>query len=150
MKHFTMFPETRFARTMFVNEINKREVPVEIDGIIIGVDKELVNLITAMNKFPGIRTIESCAGHGKKPPTIWFQPDSIEDLPPLLYWFDRCHSSCYWPVHIYTDCSADHVTWMVKAMVKGEKAYQEADKIAKYMEEFLNEEAESEEGCALG
>ncbi|KKN26502.1 hypothetical protein LCGC14_0874180 [marine sediment metagenome] len=150
MKHFTVFSETRFARTMFVDQITPREDPVEIDGVINGVDKELVNLVKAMNKFPGIRTIESCAGHGNKPPAIWFQPDSIEDLPALLYWFDRCHSGCYWPVRIYTDCSADHVTWMVKARVDGEEAYQEADKIAEYMERYIDEQSQPEEGCAIG
>ena len=145
MSHFTIFPETRVARTMFVNEIRSHEVPVEIDGIIVGVDKELVNLVKAMNKFPGIRTFESCAGHGDKEPAIWFQPDSIEDLPRLLYWFDRCHSGCRWDVFIYTDCCADHVTWMLQARVMGEEAYQEADKIASYMEKFLDEETNSEE-----
>ena len=144
MRHFTIFSETRFARTMFVDEIRDHEVPVELDGIIVGVDKELVNLVKVMNKFPGIRTLESCAGHGDKEPAIWFQPDSIEDLPHLLYCFDRCHSGCYWPVHIYTDCSADHVRWMVKARVVGEEAYQEADKIAEYMEKHLDEEAQTD------
>ena len=137
MSHFLMFDGTRLARTMFVDEIKPHEDPVEIDGIIVGVDKEIVKLVEAMNKFPGIRTIETCAGHGNKAPAIWFQPDSIEDLPALLYWFDRCHSGCHWPVHIYTDCSADHVTWMVKAMIKGDEAYQEADKIAECMEKYL-------------
>lgn len=139
MTHFKVFPETRMARTMFVEEMKDYEVAVEVNGILVGVDKELVNLVKAMNKFPGIRTIESCAGHGRKPPAIWFVPESIEVLPAMLYWFDRCHSSCNWNVRIYTGCSADHVMWMVEARMEGEEAYQEADKIAKYMEEHLNE-----------
>lgn len=136
-----------------MNEIKDYEVPVEIDGIIVGVDEELVRLVKVMNRFPGIRTIECCAGHGNKEPAIWFIPDSIDALPALLYWFDKCHSGCYWPVNIYTDCSADHVTWMVGARVMGEEAYAEADKIAACMEEyeeFLDEQSQSEEGCAIG
>lgn len=139
MTHFTVFSETRIARTMFVDKIKDYEEAVEVDGILVGVDKELVNLVKAMNRFPGIRTIESCAGHGDNGARIWFTPKSIEDLPAMLYCFDRCHSGCHWPVYISTDCSADHVTWMVESLVKGEEAYQEADKIAKYMEKHLNE-----------
>ena len=150
MNHFTMFPETRYAKTMFVDQITDRESAVEIDGIIVGVDEELVRLVKVMNKFPRIRTLSCCAGHGNKEPAIWFQPDSIEDLPALLYWFDRCHSGCRWDVFIYTDCCADHVTWMLKARVVGEEAYQEADKIAGYMERYLDEQSQPEEGCAIG
>ena len=133
-----------------VDIIKSYEVPVEIDGVIVGIDKALVRLVKVMNRFPGIRTIESCAGHGRKPPAIWFVPDSIEILPAMIYWFDRCHSSCNWDVRIYTGCSADHVIWMVEARVEGEEAYQEADKIAKCMEESLDEQSQPEEGCALG
>jgi hypothetical protein len=135
---------------MFVDQINPREDPVEIDGVIVGVDKEIVKLVEAMNKFPGIRTIESCSGHGHKEPAIWFQPDSIEDLPVLLYWFDSCHSTCHWPIHIYTGCSADHVIWVVEAMIMGEEAYQEADKIAGYMARYIDEQSQPKEGCAIG
>ncbi len=137
------------SNTTIAMNLKPHEEPVEIGGFVVGVDKELVRLVKAINKFPGIATIECCSGHGEKEPAIWFFPTSIKALPPLLYWFDRCHSGCYWPVHIYTDCSADHVTWMVEARVKGEEAYQEADKIAECMEKYLDEETDSEESCGL-
>jgi hypothetical protein len=117
-----------------------RELPVQIGKHIVGVDKELVRLVKAINKFPGIRTIECCSGHGLEVVGIWFVPDSIEALPLLLYCFDSCHTGVNtWPVSIYTDCSADHVTWVVESQTRGEEAYKEADKIASVMENVLAE-----------
>lgn len=115
------------------------KVFVKIDGEIVEIDKELVRLVKVMNRFPGIKTTECCSGHGKQKSAIWFVPESIKALPNLLYWFDACHSGCDWPVCIYTDCSADHVTWIVEARVIGEEAYQEANKIAQCMEKYLYE-----------
>lgn len=116
------------------------KVSVKIDNEIVEIDEELVRLVKVMNRFPGIKTTECCSGHGKQKSAIWFVPESIKVLPSLLYWFDTCHSGCYWPVYIYTDCSADHVTWVVEARVTGEEAYQEAAKIAACMEKYLDEE----------
>ncbi len=51
-------------------------------------DPECVRLCDAMNAFPGIRTVESCCGHGKKPYRIWFKARDLLVLPRLLYYFD--------------------------------------------------------------
>ena len=55
---------------------------------IKGLDPEVVEIVAAMNKFPGICTVESCWGHEHTPIHIWFVADSLEALPPLLYWID--------------------------------------------------------------
>ena len=52
------------------------------------IDAECVDLYLAMNRLPGIQTIESCCGHGKHQYRIWFWADSLEALPRLLYWVD--------------------------------------------------------------
>ena len=68
-------------------------------------DTECVSLCDAMNRFPGIETILSCCGHGKKPFMIWFVTRSLEDLPALVYFFDG-HTGVYgWRVGVNTDGS---------------------------------------------
>ena len=93
-----------------------------------------------MNRFPGIRTVESCSGHGEQPASIFFVPESIDDLPPMLYYFDACHSGVTWPVYICTDCGAHRVTWVVESINKGPQAYIEGNKIAEAMEVVVSED----------
>ncbi len=129
--------------------IKSYEEGVEISGEIVGIDKEIVRLVKVMNQFPGIETISSCCGHGEHEIRIWFIPVAIEVLPQMLYWFDACHSGWNWPVSIYTDCSADHVTWMVSSLGDvGEEAYGASEVIAEYMENYLKEEV-NPDGCGL-
>ena len=98
-------------------------------------DPEVLGLCRAMNAFPGITTVESCCGHGRFPFRIWFAPESLDALPPLLYWFDQCHSGeDGWRVVVYTDCSADHPSFMAEGPCGG---YESADVIAKCMQEDL-------------
>ena len=54
-------------------------------------DKECVSICRAMNRVPGIRTVESCCGHGSSDFRVWFDVDHLDYLPDLLYWFDSCH-----------------------------------------------------------
>ena len=54
------------------------------DGIM---DKECIKLCDMINNFEGIRTIESCCGHGKHEYRIWFEADDLKFLPPVLYYF---------------------------------------------------------------
>ena len=51
-------------------------------------DQECIPLCDAINKIQGLRTTESCSGHGTKPMRIWFRVQSLEHLPLLLYWLD--------------------------------------------------------------
>ena len=113
--------------------IEPKEVSVMIDGEEVGIDRDIVNIVKAMNEFSGIRTVESCCGHGEYEVAIFFVPETIDALPPLLYWFDQCHSGVTWPVTIYTDCGGDRVTWVVESVNKGPQAYIEGNKIAECM-----------------
>lgn len=98
-----------------------------------GIDPEVVGLCRAMNLFPGIFTIESCCGHGRRPFGIDFMAESVEALPALLYWTDACHTGQYgWSVTARTDCSADHATFTLEGPCSG---YEAAEVIAKYMRE---------------
>ena len=102
-------------------------------------DKEAINLCIAMNKFPGIKTIESCCGHGKRPYRIWFDIGALEDLPRLLYYFDECHCGFYnWKIVVITDCAMSPAHFKVEGPV-GEEAYKESEHIADLLEEELME-----------
>ena len=78
-------------------------------------DKECLSLCVALNKMPGIRTTESCCGHGQQPYRIFFQPDNLESLPELLYWLDKCHSGKPgWQVRVYTDCVGEQAFFVIE------------------------------------
>ncbi len=51
-------------------------------------DAEVKNLCSAINKLPGIMTIESCYGHGNYPYRIWIVVKGLKYLPPLTYYLD--------------------------------------------------------------
>ena len=55
-----------------------------------GIDPECRRLCDALNNMKGISTICSCSGHNKRNYHIWFVAESLEDLPPVLYYFDAC------------------------------------------------------------
>ncbi len=104
-------------------------------------DPECVPLCEAMNKLPGIKTFESCCGHGEHPFRIWFTTKSLDVLPRCIYWFSPCHSGAYgWSVTASTDCGMSPVVFMVEGPIGH---YKGANKIAKYIEADLKEESPS-------
>jgi hypothetical protein len=91
-------------------------------------DPEVRVLCEAVNELPGVATVESCCGHGTQPFRIWLHVKNPDDLLPLLWAMDRCHSGQYgWTVRVYTDCAASLVTWMLEGPAG---AYRAADVIA--------------------
>ena len=98
-------------------------------------DAECVALCDAINRFDGITTYESCCGHGKDAFCVWFSVDSLEALPPVIYWFDACHSGVNWSVYVTTDCCLSPATFHAESSSWGDKAFAEAEQIAKYMNE---------------
>lgn len=86
----------------------------------------------AINLLHGLRTIESCCGHGEHPFWIWLRADDVASLMPLNYWIDRCHSGLDgWRLTVDTDCS--HEPESVKFRLEGPTdaaGYEEARLIA--------------------
>jgi len=56
-------------------------------------DSAVINLCLAMNKLPGIETLESCCGHGKSPFHIWFTMDTTQVGSVVM---SRCMSGRYY------------------------------------------------------
>jgi len=54
-------------------------------------DEECIKLCDALNCIPGIKTYESCCGHGTSPFSIWMTAESIE----ALYVIARCVDTRY-------------------------------------------------------
>lgn len=68
-------------------------------------DAEVLELCNALNTLPGVKTFDSCCGHGKRPFKIGFFPADFEAVALVAYWADACHSQAEgWRVHAFTDC----------------------------------------------
>jgi len=59
-----------------------------------GLDIACLNLLVAMNALPGIKTRESCCGHGNSEYRIWFKMDDARSLGAIT--FSRCLSGRYY------------------------------------------------------
>ena len=100
------------------------------------IDRECISLCNAINRFKGLRTIESCCGHNKYPYHIWFKASNFKSLPPMLYYLDICHCGRGgWSVIVYTDCAMSSVIFMIEGPV-GEVGYKDSEYIAGLMNEY--------------
>ena len=125
--------------------LKPNEVLVDFGSYEAGVDKEVVELVIQMNRFEGIRTMDSCCGHGEHGVWIFFLADSLESLPSLLFYVDSCHNGCPgWQVIARTDCSMAPTSFLLESTNVGQTAYDEAEKIAGYMRDYLDDPSESE------
>lgn len=110
------------------------------------IDPECRLLCEAMNRLPGIQTTSSCCGHGEHPYWIFFDAESLEALPGLLYWFDVCHCGfAGWRVIVKTDCAMSPVSFYVEGPVG---AYGEAEAIADLINKYVAERQTSNRNSA--
>ena len=100
-------------------------------------DPECVSICDAINKIPGVHTIESCCGHSKYPFRVWFIVSNLKRLPGLLYYLDPCHVGFRWKCEAYTDCSMAPVRFMVESESVGKESYLEANIIAEKVISWL-------------
>jgi hypothetical protein len=105
----------------------------------VGLDKECRPLYRAMNKMPGIQTIESCCGHGKDSYRIWFEVKSLKALPALVYWTMTCHVGFRWTVTAVTDCGMCPIRFKLESECDSDKAIEQSYKIAFELERYLKE-----------
>lgn len=96
-------------------------------------DPEVVNLVLALNSFPGIHTTESCCGHRQHRFWICFEARDLGSLPPLLYWFRHVHEEHdyhSWSVEAHTNKDQDIVLFRLTGP-SGEEGYAQANELAK-------------------
>lgn len=106
------------------------------------IDKKCALLCETINKLPGIRTVESCCGHGEDVMRIYIMVDELKNLAPLLYYIDSCHVGFDWDCKVYTDCGMCFPRFYIESHSVGKKAYEEANEIAKELQQWIDEELE--------
>lgn len=108
-------------------------------------DSECVELCDALNSCPGIKTSESCCGHGKTPFRVWF---SVECPLTGLFFVTRCCDRRYWEHgHEWSltlsvgDLMKDDVLpigFLLQSAVLGEEANLQAIDLVRNMNLHLN------------
>lgn len=105
-------------------------------------DSECVAICDAINRIPGLRTVESCCGHGDLTFSVWFKVDDPENLPLLLYYIVPCHIGFKWNCLVHTDCAMSPPTHRIESLIKGEEAYTQAKWIAAKINAHLDSQEE--------
>lgn len=121
----------------------KRRKPPRKSSLTCGrsnMDRECIELCEALNQIEGIRTVESCCGHGKSAYCIWLVTDSLGALPLVAWSFDGCHCGHYgWRVVVQTDCSMAPLVFMIEGP-QGIPAYEQSREIAKLIVRTLKDD----------
>jgi len=99
-------------------------------------DKECIVLCEAMNRLSGVRTVDSCCGHGKHRFRIYFAVDPFEALVPLLYWFDNWRFGAMGWRKYSTDSFRYPAYFFVEGPI-GTKAYETAGIIAGLLTDYV-------------
>lgn len=66
------------------------------------IDEQCIPLFYALNSLPGLRTFESCCGHGKAPFSMWFRCDNIDTLSRLGRAVGKNYSDNNWEIVVDT------------------------------------------------
>ena|SRR5258708_2911725 len=74
-------------------------------------DPECIRLCDALNAMPGVRTFESCCGHGTHPFGIWFVVDVLGRLRPLL---DETTDDAQWTVSVRIASGTDAIIFRLE------------------------------------
>lgn len=103
-------------------------------------DKECVRLCDAINKIPGLKTCWSCCGHGKEKFQVWFEVESVKNLPILLYFLDPQNSmlNYWWQCEVVAHFGMGRATFQIIADGVGKEVYGDADEIADQLENFFS------------
>ena len=75
-------------------ELKKKPATVLPDDM----DKECIALCNTLNRIPGVKTVESCCGHGESPFRLWFRCTDITVIARLARCADRNYSDGRWEV----------------------------------------------------
>ena len=105
------------------------------------IDKECRCLVRALNKIPGIKTIESCCGHIDREFSIWFTAKTIKNLYVIARCLDRryCGPEGWSCIVEDTDLTERPVVFrLTSGDIRDFKACVQASLLAKAIEYILN------------
>jgi hypothetical protein len=113
-------------------------------------DKACVSLVVAMNMLPGVKTFESCCGHGRKSYRIWFEMNTSQIGARI---FARCLSGRYYNYfpgeqrdnpcwRAYIADTDDEIYFLLEgtAMPEDGDKYEPAERLAKNIRRIVEEE----------
>jgi len=111
-------------------------------------DKECVPLCDALNALPGIRTIESCCGHGQHSFRVYFLVDGTNSMQGLFF-LTRCVDRRYWEyggswditlsvADVVHDGILPTVFCLSSGTAKGQEAYDQVSSLIDNMNHHLN------------
>ena len=119
----------------------KAKNPLDV-STIKDIDPEVVPLCNALNRMKGVRTFESCCGHGNRVFVIWFTVSSMITLGRLAFGLYGSHSSheASWTIWVDqpTDGRTDfQPTFCFQSQSFGKAAYKQVNEIAEMLEDWI-------------
>ncbi len=69
-------------------------------------DAECIPICTVLNGLSGIRTVESCCGHGRSPFEVFFVAQKVESLLPILR---AAESITGWKIEAFWSCGKHEI-----------------------------------------
>ena len=128
--------------TYIIKKVNEIAEDTDYSGVdifreydITELDEEVKDLVYALNKIDGLKTVSSCCGHGENPLWIDIQFDNIKSLSLLinLIWkrfnYDFIISTDTGIVNNHTD----HCILKLYTTKIGKEAYEAANKLTKHL-----------------
>ena len=126
-------PDTMNAENKIIPKNKVKHPDPRYEGLM---DIECISLCEALNKIPGIETIESCCGHGNEKYQIWFKCYDLHKLSYLLYFIDPCYINfSNWRCRVKTDFRMSYPTFVLEGI--GPLVYKQSEIIAKCIEDYL-------------
>ena len=95
------------------------------------IDTELVHLCDAMNTIPGLKTFESCSGHGERNIRIYFRARrhrAVNRLATVVGWRQTGFDG--WRIRIMAGHSGRKLIYVLESTLAGPEAYAQAEEIA--------------------
>jgi hypothetical protein len=93
-------------------------------------DSECIPICTAINRLAGLRTVESCCGHGERPHRIFFIAETIHNLLPVV----RAADSSAWKVEVFWSNGVDVVMFMLEGPIGPAHAPGGANEFASWLD----------------
>jgi len=101
-------------------------------------DRQCIRLCDAINSISGLKTFESCCGHGKNSMLVFLEAHEVQDLCALAMSVNRMYGGPLWQGHEWT-VKVWHIEsgprpttcFLLESPSRGQVAYRHADKLAK-------------------
>lgn len=118
-----------------------------LDFVVSGIDAECIRLVAALNNIRGIKTVESCCGHGVRPFSIWLEVLDMHGIHRLSKMLDRRYggpssdTNGMWHSEMCVELNFSDIRhtslWLHSRHLLGDAAYRAADALAAQIENSL-------------